>query len=150
MLGGHIKELARVEATHVHKYQCQTTLKHNFCNAILTRDHASRSKKNADGSDTFTIVHEDKISPEWLYDNAVKLNDCKEWYERIMDPRVINQTFELMISSVIDTVEVPIMDKNAPPMLFPQTQIGICGIAAFSSAFGFLYRQDLAGLIHMQ
>ena len=149
-LGNHIKELARVEVTHVHKYQCKTTLQHKFCNAILTKTKVSQKWKEEGDSNSFTILREDVISPEWLYDNAVTLNNCRDWYNRVMDPNVVNKTFELPISSVVDTVDLPPEDKNSPTMLFPQTQTGICGIAALSSAFGFLYGQDLAGLIHQK
>ena len=58
-----------------------------------------------------------------------------------MDPNAINKTFELPVSSIINTVEFPPKDSQAPTILFPQTQTGICGIAAFSSAFRFLYKK---------
>ena len=133
-----MKTLAAKNVTHVHKYRCPTTLKTKYCNAILNK------KGDNDKKDNVTIMKGDEITEEWLYQTAVGLNKCQQWYDQVTDPTLINETFEVPVASVKQNLFPPRLDKNAPPVTYTQNNQGICGISAFSSAFAYAFDQNLA------
>ena len=148
-LSKHMQALAKVEVTHVHKYLCKTTLQQKFCNAIPNKQRVTRISRS-NRSQTYEFIYKDQIPTEWLYDNTVRLNNCKDWFDNVMDTKVCNVTFELPVSSVSAAEEKPIQDTKAPIMTYPQHQLGTCGISALSSAFSYLFDANLAGVIHVQ
>ena len=91
----------------------------------------------------------DEISQEWLYQNAVIVNKCNDWYESVMDPKTNDCFYELPIAATVDEFkQVPDDDESFPRLRYPQHDVGACGIAALSSAFHFTYSQTLSFLIH--
>ena len=64
------------------------------------------------------------ITKDMLYDTAVGLNNCKDWYNDIIDPRKTNQVFDLAIAAVAGMSENIIKlqkEENAQDFFHPQT-----------------------------
>ena len=133
-----MKKLTEHNVTHVHKYKCKTTLKTLYCNAISNPRGAGKGKYN------YECMYGDQITEEWLFQTVVGLNGDLGWYQRITDPSVCNETFELPVASVIETDKKPVQDQDAPLITYPQEGEGTCGISAFSSAFAYNFDVQLA------
>ena len=139
-----MRSLAAKNVTHIHKYKCPTTLTTKYCNAIFNK----RGKRNSGPS--ITIMKGDEISLKWLYNTAVGLNNCQQWYDHVTDPSVNNKTFEVPIAGVNQNRVKPKRDLNCPTVIYTQNKQGICGISAFSSAFAYIYDKELALHIYKQ
>ena len=87
----------------------------------------------------------DVIQKEWLYEVAVKLHNCQDWYDKVTDPKVTNKVFELPVAAVAKSITKPRKEENAPDLHFPQNGKGTCGISALSSAF-FI---DMIPILHL-
>jgi len=117
-------------------------LKTKYCNAIINK------KGNNDIEDSVTVMKGDEITEEWLYQTAVGLNKCQEWYDEVTDPTIINETFEVPVASVKQNFIRPTRDEDAPPVTYTQNNQGICGISAFSSAFAYTFDENLALVVY--
>ena len=130
--------------TRIYKYSCPTSYQMKFCNAVPVRNRKKRSKKA-----NFEIIKSDEITREWLYITAVKLNNCKDWFDQVMDPAVTDQFFELPTAAVTkNTSIVPLKVKDAPMLRYPQQMESICGISAFSSSFYYRFDRNLGFMIY--
>ena len=128
-----MKKLCENNVTHIHKYECPTTYKTKYCNAIPNK------RGIANKEETFSIMKGDKITEEWLFQTAVGLNNCKEWYTEVTDKSKCDETFPLPVASCHRDMIKPDEIKHSPEICFPQENEGTCGISAFSSAFAYLY-----------
>jgi len=107
-----MRALLAKNVTLVHKYKCPTTLKTKYCNAIFNK------KGNKDYESSITIMKVDEISLEWLYQTAVGLNMCQQWFDNVTDPSVNNRTFEVPIAGVNHNQMKPKRDLNCPPVTY--------------------------------
>ena len=137
-----MKKLSAKNVTHVHKYVCPTSLKTKYCNAIINK------KGNKDLENSVTIMKGDQITEDWLYQTAVGLNECQQWFNEVTDPAVNNRTFEVPVASAKQNIIQPKRDMDSPTVTYTQNNQGICGISAFSSAFAYSFDKDLALLIY--
>ena len=39
-------------------------------------------------------IYSDIVTLEWLYETAVGLHGCSDWFSDVMDPRKTNEVFE--------------------------------------------------------
>ena len=135
-----MQRLRTLHITHVYKYTCETTLKQKYCNAVMV-------KKKKGTTNSFQYMKGDVITEKWLYDTAVGLHGCQDWYDSVVDKRVTNKVFELPVAAVANTDVKPPRDMDVPELQYTQDGVGTCGISALSSAFHHMFDQDLAGLI---
>ena len=71
------------------------------------------------------------ITKDMLYDTAVGLNNCKDWYNDIIDPRKTNQVFDLAIAAVAgmsENIMRPLKEENDLDLFYPQEGEGTCGV----------------------
>ena len=94
-----MNELRKLHCTHVYKFTCDISMEQKFCNVIMTE------KKNC--KESFTHTKENIITKEWLFDTAVGLHGCQGWNDTVMDPKKINQVFELPIDVVANSIILP-------------------------------------------
>ena len=132
--------LRELHCTHVYKFTCEITMEQKFCNVIVS--------ERKDRNDPYTYMKEDIITKEWLYETAVGLNNCQSWYDNVMDPTKTNEVFELPVSAVLKSNNLPRKVVDAPVLMFVQKGEGSCGISAFSSAFYFMFDKNLATRIY--
>ena len=96
------------------------------------------------------------MTQEWLHFNAMVLNRCAKWYQRIMDPKKNNCFFELPISaSISEFKDLPEPEEECSVLRYPQNGVGACDIAAMSSvsmssAFHFSFSNILSLRIHQR
>ena len=109
-----MKKLCENNVTHIHKYKCPTTYKTKYCNAIPNKTGTANTE------DTFSIMKEDDITEEWLFQTAVGLNNCKQWYTEVTDKSKCDETFPLPVASCHRHMIKPDKIKNSPDLLFPQ------------------------------
>ena len=133
--------------THIYKYTCPTTYEMMFCNAVPIRNN--RKGKNSTKKAQYEAMKSDIVTKEWLFMTTVKLNNCAEWFEEVVDPKTTDKFFALPTAAVaINCESVPKKVEGAPNLKFPQWSRGICGISALSSAFFFTYDQQLSYIIY--
>ena len=142
-----MKTLRYKKITHIYKYICPTTLEFKFWNAICKR--TSKGKRGSQSH--FEYIEGDEVKKEWLYLNAVTINNCKDWYDMVMDRKTTNIFYELPIAAV-KSHDQPNPEKisDAPVLQYPQNNIGVCGVSAFSSAFHYTFSTTLSLLIHQE
>ena len=108
------------------------------------------TKKKKSTTQSFEYMFGDVIQKEWLYEVAVKLHQCQDWYDAVTDPKITNKVFELPVAAVVKSIENPCKEYDAPVLYNPQNGKGTCSISALSSAFYYQYDTYLASLIHLQ
>ena len=141
MIITEMRELRKIHCTHVYKYHCEKTMKQKFCNAVIKRKINNRSKP-------YEIIKADNITDQWLYETAVGLHNCHDWYRDVMDPKKTDQVFALPVAAVAQLCsDVPEKRDDAPLIYYPQHGEGSCGISAFSSAFFYMFDKDLGAKI---
>ena len=91
----------------------------------------------------------DVIKKEWLYEVAVKLHQCRDWYDTATDAKVTNKVFKLPVAVLAKSIEKPMKEHDAPILYYPQNGKGTCDISALSSAFYYQYDSNLASIIDL-
>ena len=74
-----------------------------------------------------------------MYETAVGLHGCSDWFNDVMDPKKTNQVFDLPIASFPQKVPKPEKETIAPVSSFPQDGDGTCGVSALSGAFFYVF-----------
>ena len=143
-IGNNMASLRAKNVTRIYKYTCETTYQMKFCNAVAVRQQKSNKSKMK-----FEAIKTDEITKEWLYVTAVKMNNCLNWFNKVMDPAVTDKFFELPTAAVLKkTLTIPSKVANAPILQYPQQMEGICGISAFSSCFYYRFDRHLGFMIY--
>ena len=143
----NMRELRQQNITHIYKYTCPTTYQMKFCNVIQVR--SQRRDRADDGN--YQKMFGDEITREWLYTTAVTLNNCKDWFNDVMDPSTTDKIYELPVASVATEVtSIPERVTNAPDLKYPQNGQGTCGISAFSSSFHYCFNETLSLAIYQK
>ena len=88
-----MRKLRKLYCTHVYKYHCEITMEQKFCNAVIKRKMNKRSKP-------YEIIKADNITDQWLFETAVGLHNCHDWYRDVMDPKKTDQVFALPVAAV--------------------------------------------------
>ena len=142
-----MKTLQYKKITHIYKFICPTTYEFKFWNAIC-----KRSSKQFKGQQVnFEYIEGDEVKKDWLYFNAVTINNCKQWYDTVMDTNTTNMFYELPIAAVASgNLQLPLRVIGCPVLKYPQNNLGVCGVSAFSSAFYYAYSEPLSLLIHQE
>ena len=139
-----MKELRRMHCTHIYKYTCDITLEAKFCNAVV-------GKKTKASDNSLIPMKGDIITKDWLYETAVELHGCQQWFNQVMDPKTTNSFFELPVTAVAKKKGMkPAREQTAPVLTYPQQGEGSCGVSAFASAFFFLFDKNLGAYIISQ
>ena len=130
---------------YIYKYTCPTTYAMKFCNAVPKR-RLRRSQVTA--MENYEIMFQDIVPRDWLFSNAVVMNNCTQWFNDVMDPKTTDKVFAIPVAAVNkETISLPEKVANAPLMKYPQYSQGICGVSAFSSAFHFAFNTKLSHFI---
>ena len=53
----------------------------------------------------------DEITKEWLNKVAVKLHQCQDWYNTVMNPKVTNKIFELPVAAASGKINSKTMQR---------------------------------------
>ena len=90
----------------------------------------------------------DIISKKRLYGTAVVLHNCEPWYNNVMDPKETNQVSELPVAAVAKNNIKPRKENDALVLYYPQDGKGTFGVSSLSSAFNYMFENNLAAKIH--
>ena len=107
------------------------------------------TKKKNNAIQSFEYMFGDEIKKKWLYEAAIKLHQCQDWYDIVTVPKVTNKVFEFPVAAESKSIEKKYKEQVAPVVNYPQNGKGSCGISALSSAFYYQYDTNLASLTHL-
>ena len=63
-------------------------------------------------------MYGDIVNVEWLYETAVGLHGCSDWFNDVIDPSNTYQVFELPVASLTQNVPKPEKESRAPVLNF--------------------------------
>ena len=84
-------------------------------------------RQSRNRSENFEILYEDEVTKEWLYTVSVEMNNCKAWYDDVMNPETTDKIYHLPVAAVLqDSSSVPERVRDAPELKYPQYNRHIC------------------------
>ena len=78
------------------------------------------TKKKKSTLQSLEYMFGDVIKKEWLYEIAVKLHQCQDWYDTVTAAKVTNKVFELPVAAVAKSIPKPCKELDVPVLYYPQ------------------------------